>query len=47
MLVMQNGSLALDATPAQVMRPEVMQTLFGFEAETVASAGKTWIVPRM
>jgi len=47
MLVMQNGTLALDATPAEIMRPEVMHTLFGFEAETVASAGKTWIVPRL
>jgi iron complex transport system ATP-binding protein len=46
MLVMQNGALALDATPAEVMRPEVMQSLFGFRAETVSAGGRTWIVPR-
>jgi iron complex transport system ATP-binding protein len=46
MLVMQNGTLALDAPPPEVMRAEVMRTLFGFDAETVAVAGRTWIVPR-
>lgn len=47
MLVMQRGALALDATPSEVMTAEVMRSLFGFEAETVASGGRTWIVPRM
>ncbi len=47
MLVMQNGALALDAPPADVMRPEVMRSFFGFEAETVTSGGRTWIVPRI
>jgi hypothetical protein len=28
------------------MRPEVMQSLFGFRAETVSAGGRTWIVPR-
>jgi iron complex transport system ATP-binding protein len=46
MLVMQNGSLALDAAPSAIMRAEVMREYFGFEAETVAAAGRTWIVPR-
>jgi ABC-type cobalamin/Fe3+-siderophores transport system ATPase subunit len=46
MLVMQRGSLALDAPPAEVMTPEVMRTLFSFEAETVTTGGRTWIVPR-
>ena len=46
MLVMQRGSLALDAPPAEVMTPEVMRTLFAFEAETVVAGGRTWIVPR-
>lgn len=45
MLVMQNGTLALDATPREVMTPEVMAELFGFSAETVVSGGRTWIVP--
>ncbi len=46
MLVMQRGTLALDAAPSAVMRAEVMRELFGFEAETVSSGGRTWIVPR-
>ena len=47
MLVMQNGALALDATPAEVMTPGVMETLFGFSAETVNVGGRTWIVPAL
>lgn len=46
MLVMQSGTLALDAKPGEVMRPEVMRTFFGFDAETVVAGGRTWIVPR-
>ena len=45
MLVMQNGSLALDASPSDVMRPEVMRELFGFEAHVANAGGRTWIVP--
>ncbi|HEX9984591.1 MAG TPA: ABC transporter ATP-binding protein [Thermoanaerobaculia bacterium] len=47
MLVMQNGSLALDAPPREVMTPEVMQRLFGFTAETVVSGNQTWVVPKV
>jgi ABC-type cobalamin/Fe3+-siderophores transport system ATPase subunit len=46
MLVMQRGSLALDAPPSGVMRAEVMRELFGFDAETVSTGGRTWIVPK-
>jgi iron complex transport system ATP-binding protein len=46
MLVLQNGALALDTTPGNVMRAEVMKEYFGFEAETVAAGGRTWIVPK-
>jgi ABC-type cobalamin/Fe3+-siderophores transport system ATPase subunit len=45
MLVMQSGRLALDAPPSQIMTAEVMRELFAFEAETVVSGGRTWIVP--
>jgi ABC-type cobalamin/Fe3+-siderophores transport system ATPase subunit len=45
MLVMQNGTLSLDATPAEVMTPEVMNALFGFNAETVMTGGRRWVVP--
>ncbi|HEY0158958.1 MAG TPA: ABC transporter ATP-binding protein [Thermoanaerobaculia bacterium] len=47
MLVMQGGALALDAPPSAVMTPAVMRTHFGFEAETLTSGGRTWIVPRL
>jgi len=46
MLVMQRGVLALDATPREIMNVHVMRERFGFDAETVASGGHTWIVPR-
>src|SRR5205085_2811262 len=46
MLVMNNGGLALDATPSEVMRPDTMRELFGFEAEAVVAGGRNWIVPR-
>jgi iron complex transport system ATP-binding protein len=45
MLVMQRGTLALDAPPAEVMRADVMRDLFGFEAETITRGARTWIVP--
>lgn len=45
MLVMQSGALALDASPEEVMRADVIRSLFGFDAEIVSSGGRTWIVP--
>jgi iron complex transport system ATP-binding protein len=47
MLVMQSGTLVLDAPPAEVMTPEVMERWFGFSAETVRAGGRQWIVPAM
>ena len=43
MLVMQRGSLALDGQPSELMRPEVVRDLFGFEARVVDG----WLVPRL
>ena len=43
MLVMQRGSLALDALPAELMRPDVVRDLFGFDARVVDG----WLVPRL
>ena len=42
MLVMQRGALALDATPSELMRPDVVRDLFGFDARVVDG----WLVPR-
>lgn len=47
MLIMQHGSLARDATPAEVMQPDVVRELFGFDAEAVAVGGRNWLVPRV
>lgn len=41
MLVMQRGTLALDAPPREVMRADVIASLFGFEANIVEG----WLVP--
>jgi len=42
MLVMRDGVLALDAAPRDVMRPEVVGDLFGFDANVTNG----WLVPR-
>jgi len=42
MLVMRDGVLALDAPPREVMRPDVVSELFGFEA----NVANGWLVPR-
>ncbi|HEX6160827.1 MAG TPA: ABC transporter ATP-binding protein, partial [Thermoanaerobaculia bacterium] len=46
MLVMQDGALALDAPPAQVMTSEVMKRYFGFDAVPVEHEGRHWMMPR-
>jgi len=47
MLVMQRGVLARDASPAEVMKADVVKELFGFDAEPVAMNGRNWLVPRV
>jgi len=46
MLVLQRGALAADAAPHEVMRPERIRELFGFEADAVEAGGRPWLVPR-
>jgi ABC-type cobalamin/Fe3+-siderophores transport system ATPase subunit len=41
MMVMQKGALALDAPPSQLMKPDVVRRLFGFDARVVEG----WLVP--
>lgn len=43
MIVMRGGVVALDSTPAGVMRTEVVHDLFGFDARIVDG----WLVPRV
>ncbi|HEY0143010.1 MAG TPA: ABC transporter ATP-binding protein [Thermoanaerobaculia bacterium] len=45
MLVMQDGALALDATPAEVMTSEAMKRYFGFDARTIEHEGRAWMIP--
>ncbi len=47
MLVMQKGALAFDASPAEVMRPERIRELFGFDAQSVTVNGRAWLVPKV
>jgi iron complex transport system ATP-binding protein len=47
MLVMQQGKLARDATPDEVMQPDVIRELFGFDADAVRAGGRAWLVPRV
>jgi iron complex transport system ATP-binding protein len=47
MLVMQNGTLALDAAPGEIMRAEVMRDLFGYEVDSVRVGERAWVVPRV
>ena len=45
-VVMDNGMIAADLPPAELMRPEVVRRWFGFDAESVSVNGKLWLVPR-
>jgi len=47
MLVMQGGSIAVDAPPAEVMREEIVRRFFDFHAAEVMAGGRTWMVPRV
>jgi ABC-type cobalamin/Fe3+-siderophores transport system ATPase subunit len=44
-LVMRDGTIAADVPPSDLMQPERIRDLFGFDAETVTSGGRRWIVP--
>jgi ABC-type cobalamin/Fe3+-siderophores transport system ATPase subunit len=46
MLVMRGGVLSADGTPREVMQPERIRELFGFEADAVEVSGRAWLVPR-
>jgi ABC-type cobalamin/Fe3+-siderophores transport system ATPase subunit len=46
MLVMQNGALALDAPPSEVMKSDVVKSLFDYDADVVTRDGRAWLVPR-
>ena len=47
MLVMQEGTLAVDDGPDRVMRPDVISRYFGFEADSIERNGRSWLVPRV
>ena len=46
-LVMRDGRLALDTTPAELMKADTMRAFFDFNAAAVEINGRRWIVPRV
>jgi iron complex transport system ATP-binding protein len=46
-IVMQQGSVAADVTPAGLMDPELVRRFFGFDAAAVTVDGRPWLVPRV
>jgi ABC-type cobalamin/Fe3+-siderophores transport system ATPase subunit len=46
MLVMRDGELARDATPREVMQPDVVRELFGFDADVIERNGRLWLIPK-
>ena len=45
-VVMDNGAIAADLTPGELMRPDIVRRYFGFDAEVVEVNGRRWLVPR-
>ncbi len=45
-VVMQDGAVAADLPPAELMKPDVVRRFFGFDAEAVVVNGRPWLVPR-
>jgi ABC-type cobalamin/Fe3+-siderophores transport system ATPase subunit len=46
-IVMDDGAVAADLAPAELMKPETVKRLFGFDAAAVSVNGKPWLVPRV
>jgi iron complex transport system ATP-binding protein len=46
-IVMRGGRIAADVPPAEIMKPDLVRELFGFEALTVTAGGRSWIVPAL
>ena len=46
MLVMDRGALVADASPAELMRPELIRQYFGFDAQVIEHDGRAWLIPR-
>jgi iron complex transport system ATP-binding protein len=47
MIVMQDGTIVEDGTPGDVLQPDTIRRHFGFDAQTVASGGRQWVVPHV
>jgi ABC-type cobalamin/Fe3+-siderophores transport system ATPase subunit len=46
-IVMDDGAVAADLAPEELMQPETVKRLFGFDAAAVSVNGKPWLVPRV
>jgi ABC-type cobalamin/Fe3+-siderophores transport system ATPase subunit len=45
-VVMDDGAIAADLPPRELMKPDVVRRFFGFDAEAVSVNGRPWLVPR-
>jgi hypothetical protein len=43
---MDDGAIAADLPPRELMKPDVVRRYFGFEAVAVDVNGRPWLVPR-
>ncbi len=45
-VVMNDGAIAADLRPAELMKPDIVRRYFGFEADAVDVNGRPWLIPR-
>ncbi len=45
-IVMDDGAIAADLQPSQLMNPEIVRRHFGFEAGAVEVNGRPWLIPK-
>ncbi len=45
-IVMESGAVAADLPPSELMQPDTVRRLFGFDAAAVTVNGKAWLVPK-
>ena len=44
-IVMREGRIAADVAPVDLLKPDLIRELFGFEAVVVTSGGRPWVLP--
>ena len=46
-IVMNAGTVAADVPPGEFVQPDLIHSLFGFDAEAVTVGGRRWLVPKV